>query len=222
MIRKITAGGDVTTLAGSTAVGANNATGIAATFNAPIGLAVDSVGNVYVADAGNHMIRKITPAGVVTTFAGSTTNGSNNGTGVAASFTGPYAVAIDSIGNVYVIDTGNHMIRKINAGGVVTTLAGSTAAGFADGTGTNASFFEPYGIAVDSNGYVYVADAGNNMIRKITPGGVVTTFAGSTAPGNANGIGTSATFHEPYGIAVDSNGTFYVTDYRNNLIRKIA
>jgi serine/threonine protein kinase, bacterial len=222
MVRKITPAGVVTTLAGSTTFGSVNATGTAASFKFPSGIAVDSIGNVYVADQLNNMIRKITADGVVTTFAGSTAAGSSNATGTAASFKGPSGIAVDSIGNVYVADTSNHMIRKITAGGVVTTLAGSTAAGFNDGTGTAAAFNTPLGVSVDSVGNVYVADTNNNKIRKITPGGVVTTFAGSTAPGNANGTGTSATFNGPTAIAVDSNGTLYVAEQTNNLIRKIA
>ena len=183
---------------------------------------IDLHGNVFVTDAFNNMIRKITPAGVVTTFAGSTAPGSANGLGSAASFFWSNGAAVDSDGNVYVADTSNNMIRKINAGGLVTTLAGSTTPGSADGKGTAASFAGPMGIAVDLNGYVYVADTGNNMIRKITPGGVVTTLAGSTAAGNANGVGTSATFNQPRGLCVDSNGVVYVPDSMNNVIRKIA
>jgi len=222
MIRKITAAGVVTTLAGSTSSGSTNGSSTAASFFYPYGLAVDSLGNLYVADSLNHMIRKITSAGVVTTFAGSTTSGSSNSTGTYAKFNNPKGICIDSIDNVYVADTGNHMIRKITAGGVVTTLAGATASGSADGTGTAASFYEPTGITVDSSGNVYVADTSNNIIRKITAAGVVTTFVGSGAAGNANGTGTAATFHDPKAIAVNSSGTLYVADSTNNLIRKIA
>ncbi len=221
-IRKITSGGDVTTLAGSGTSSTTNGTGTAASFAFPIAVAVDSSGNVYSVEPYANLIRKTTAAGVVTTLAGSGATGSTNGTGTAASFSGPRGIAVDSMGNVYVSETVNQLIRKITAGGVVTTLAGSGSTGSADGTGTAASFNSPYGVAVDSNGYVYVADAGNNMIRKITPGGVVTTFAGSTAAGNANGTGTAATFNDPRGIAVGSTGTLYVADSTNNLIRKIA
>jgi len=212
----------VTTFAGSTKSGSADGTGSTASFNNPYGIALDGSGNVYVADGPNDEIRKITPAGVVTTFAGSTVNGSADGTGSAASFTSPLGVAVDSNGNVYVADTDNNAIRKITPAGVVTTFAGSRARGHADGTGSAATFYSPTGLAVDSNGNVYVADRDNHEIRKITPAGVVSTLAGSTTQGNANGTGSAASFYAPFDLAVDSNGNVYVTDEGNNLIRKIT
>jgi len=222
LIRKITAAGVVTTLAGSGSAGAANGTGTAASFYTPSGVAVDGSGNVYVADFRNNLIRKISAAGVVTTLAGSGSAGASNGTGTAASFYFPFGVAVDGSGNVYVADQDNNLIRKITAAGVVTTLAGSGSAGAANGTGTAASFFAPTGVAVDGSGNVYVADEGNNLIRKITPAGVVTTLAGSGSTGSANGTGTAASFYYPFGVAVDGSGNVYVADYGNNLIRKIT
>ena len=221
-IRKITSTGVVTTLAGSGSQGSADGTGKAASFNTPIGVAVDSSGNVYVADMGNHKIRKITPAGVVTTLAGSGSEGSADGTGLAARFNAPNLLAIDSSGNVYVAEGGNNKIRKITSTGVVTTLAGSGSQGSANGTGLAASFNTPIGVAVDSSGNVYVADMGNHKIRKITLAGVVTTFAGSGSEGSANGTGLAASFNTPLGIAVDSIGNLYVADSGNNKIRKIT
>jgi sugar lactone lactonase YvrE len=216
----------VTTLAGSglpgpTNGGFANGTGTSARFNIPQGVAVDSSGNVYVADALNNLIRKITPAGVVSTFAGSGSRGSMNGTGTAASFAFPTGIALDSSGNFYVVDTGNYLIRKITADGVVTTLAGSTV-GFIDGLGTTARFNNPQSIAVDSSGNIYVAERNLFTIRKITPEGAVTTFAGSGTRGSSDGTGTSASFYFPMGVAVDSSGNVYVADQGNNLIRKIT
>ena len=200
-IRKITSGGVVSTLAGSAgATGSAAGTGSAARFNYPEGVAVDSASNLYVADSYNHTIRKITSDGVVSTLAGSAGNaGSADGTGSAARFNGPSGVAVDSAGNLYVGDYGNHTIRKITSSGVVSTLAGLAGArGSADGTGSAARFNSPNGVTLDSAGNVYVADNQNSTIRKITSGGVVTTLAGSAgASGSADGAGSAARFDAP-------------------------
>ena len=216
----------VTTLAGSaTQTGSSNGTGSAASFNSPPGVAVDSAGNVYVADEQNDEIRKISPSGVVTTLAGSAgQTGSSNGSGSAARFDLPFGVAVDSEGNVYVADAYNDEIRKISPSGVVTTLAGSPGQqGSGNGTGSTASFYHPEGVAVDSAGNVYVADFANQEIREISPSGVVTTLAGSAGlAGSSNGAGNAARFDYPFGVAVDSTGNVYVADRSNDEIRKIT
>ena len=212
---------EVTTLAGSGSRGFSDATGSAAQFYNPFSVAVDGAGNVYVADAYNHRIRKITSGGVVTTLAGSGTPGSEDGAGTAARFRYPQGVAVDGVGNIYVADTDNSRIRRITTGGVVTTLAGSGSAGFNDGTGTAARFNYPQAVAVDVSGNLYVADYDNNRIRKITSGGEVTTLAGSGFYGFSDGAGTSAQFRYPSGVAVDGAGNVYVADFGNNRIRKI-
>jgi sugar lactone lactonase YvrE len=181
-IRKVTAAGVVTTLAGTAGMaGSADGTGAAARFTMPSGVAVDSAGNVYITDAFNSTIRKVTATGAVTTLAGTAgLFGSADGTGVAARFNNPAGVAVDSAGNVYVADLFNHAIRKITAGGVVTTLAGAAGmGGSADGTGAAARFNVPSGVAVDNPGNIYVSDAGNSTIRKVTPIGATTTFAGT-------------------------------------------
>ena len=212
----------VSTFAGTNTPDSGNGTGTEARFNYPDGMAVDSSGNAYVTDYSNHRIRKITPAGVVSTLAGRR-SGYKDGTGTDAQFFYPAGVAVDSSGNVYVADTYNHRIRKITPKGGVSTLAGSGRGGrgFADGTGTDAQFFFPSNVAVDPEGNVYVADASNHRIRKITPMGMVTTFAGSTE-GFADGTGTEAQFYHPDGVDVDSEGNVYVADRENHRIRKIT
>ncbi len=224
-IRKITPAGVVTTLAGTPGVyGSADGTGSAAQFWQPWGIAVDSAGNLYVADQGNSTIRKITPAGVVTTIAGAAgAFGSADGSASAARFNAPAAVAVDSAGNLYVADTGNQTIRKITSAGVVTTLAGTAGiAGSTDGTGGAARFYMPYALTVAGT-TLYVADTFNSTIRKVTSGGVVTTFAGAAGGfGNVNGTGSAARFNNPYGVAATSTGTIYVADARNMAIRKIT
>lgn len=214
--------GVVTRLAGSGLTGSTDGTGTNARFNNPYGMTVDSVGNIFVADVTNHRIRRITPLGVVSTFAGSGTPGTINATGTNAQFNGPAGVAVDSAGNVYVGDQNNNRIRKITSLGVVSTLAGSGTPGFADAGGVSAAFNVPAGVAVDSTGNVYVADTTNNRIRRVTPGGVVTTFAGQATGGFLDGTGTSAQFNYPYAVAVDSSGFVYVADQTNRRIRKIT
>ena len=226
-IRKITSGGVVTTFAGTAgATGSIDGIGAAAKFCNPNGVAVDGLGNVYVADNCNSTIRKISSDGVVTTLAGKAgTPGSTDGTGGAARFDHPRGVAVDGSGNVYVSDMGNEIIRKITTGGVVTTLAGTAgSAGTTDGTGAVARFTNPYGIAVDSlSGNIYVTDSINSTIRQITSEGIVTTFAGTAGDlGNKDGTGTAARFDHPRGVAVDGSGNIYVSDMGNNTIRKIT
>jgi sugar lactone lactonase YvrE len=221
-IRKISPGGVVSTLAGSGTAGFANGDGNAAQFNHPYGIALDTKGNIYVADINNNRIRKITPAGSVSTLAGSGTLGFADGNGAAAQFNQPLGVATDAQGNVYVADNYNHRIRKISPAGVVSTLAGGSIAGFADGNGSIAQFYYPTGVASDAQGSIYVADGGNNSIRKISPGGVVSTLAGSGTQGFANGNGNAAQFYFPIGMASDAQGNIYVADTYNNRIRKIT
>ncbi len=225
-IRKITPTGDVSTLAGAAGTaGAADGNGSNARFSFPLGVAVDSAGNVFVADAQNHAIRRITPTGDVSTLAGSAgNNGTADGTGANARFDTPMGLAIDSGGTLYVADYNNHTIRKITPGGVVSTLAGSAGiAGATDGNGVTASFYFPRGLATDGAGNVYVADTENHSIRKITPGGVVSTFGGAPfRDGAVDGDGANARFTLPQGLAADSGGHVYVADSYNGTIRKIT
>jgi sugar lactone lactonase YvrE len=225
-IRRIAADGAVTTFAGSpTLRGNNDATGTAATFSSPLGLAFDASGNLYVADEMNHTIRRISSAGTVSTFAGAAaSSGTANGALLTARFNHPSGLAFDSAGNLYVTDTFNHTIRKISPLGLVTTLAGlEGVSGTADGSGSNALFNKPTGITVDSTGNLYVADTANSSIRKITPTGVVTTFAGlSTISGLKDGTGSDAWFNQPLALDFDASGNLYVADTGNAAIRKIT
>ena len=223
-IRKVTTAGVVTTFAGSPGNdGSANGTGGAARFYQPYSVTLDRAGNVFVVDGANYTIRKITPAGVVTTFAGvARKSGSTDGTGAVALFSNPKGIAIDRSDNLYVADTGNNTIRVITPSGSVSTLAGTVGLyGSSDGTGKNARFNGPTGLAVDAAGNVYVADTGNNTIRLITPAGVVRTVAGlSGAPASAEGTGNAIRFNQPYGLALDNAGNLYVADTNNNTIRK--
>lgn len=220
-IRKISAQGIVTTVAGNGNAGFKDGTGTDAQFYSPTGIAIDALGNLYVADQGNHSIRKITSAGVVTTLAGNGSKAFSDGTTSEARFSNPNGVAVDGDNNVYVADATNNRIRKISTNGEVSTIAGSSWSGSKDGTGTDALFNSPQGIALDSDGNIYVADTYNDKIRKVTPEGVVTTIAGSTTSGLLNGLDIAARFNNPIGIAVDGSGNLYIADHNNHCIRLI-
>jgi sugar lactone lactonase YvrE len=224
VVRKITSAGVVTTLAGSAGHrGNSDGTGSTARFTDPDGIAVDVAGNAYVADTLNFTIRKITPEGVVTTLAGlAGQRGNADGTRSAARFSTPQGIAVDRNGNIYVADSFNYTIRKVTPAGVVTTVAGRVNGGSNDGQGRDAGFGNPAGIAVDDSGNVFVADTSNSGIRKITPAGIVTTLAGGSSSGSADGVGRAAGFHLPYGVAVDKSGHVYVADKGNDSIRKIT
>jgi sugar lactone lactonase YvrE len=261
-IRAISPDGVVSVLAGG-AKGFGDGSGLAARFNSPTGLAVDAAGTVYVADAGNDRIRKITSAGIVSTLAGDK-QGFADGKGPGAAFHTPYAVALAPNGDVYVADAGNNRICRVDAAGTVVTLASglsgldrptgiavdaartvyvadsnnncirviaangtmSTLAGgksgFADGPVATARFNHPAGLAVGEAGMLYVSEPGNNRVRVISPTGEVSTLAGSGIAAFADGTGTAAAFSLPTGIAIDAAGTLYIADTGNNSIRKVV
>jgi len=221
LIRKISPAAVVTTCAGVAGLyGAKNGSASVATFELPQGVAVDNSGNIYVADSFNNLIRKITPGGTVSTLAGqANVSGSANGTN--ATFNSPTGVAVDNAGNVFVADQGNNLIRRITPNGSVSTLAG--IAGISgSANGNNATFNAPSGLAFDNSQNLFVADAGNNLIRMITPAGYVSTFAGSGLAGAQDGQGMAASFNHPDAIAVNFYGVLYVADERNNMIREIS
>lgn len=225
-IRKITPAGVVTTLAGNPNgyAGTQDGFGFQARFNSPVGLTTDAAGNVYVADFNNHRIRKVAPDGFVTTLAGNSNGfyGLHDGTGTAASFYHPIALAFDPAGNLIIADYFNHAVRKMTPANVVTTIAGNGTAGTTDGTGSAARFDRPASLAVDNSGTIYICDANNNTIRKITASGTVSTFAGDGNGGNSNGTASVASFHYPLGLCADfTNNYLFVADYFNNSIRKI-
>jgi sugar lactone lactonase YvrE len=222
-VRMVTPDRAISTVAGSEAAGFADGPGPSAQFRNPLDVALDRSGNIYVADSGNNRIRKITLRGDVTTIAGTGQPGATDGAADAAQFSGPAGVAVDEAGNVYVADFYNHRIRKITPDGSVSTLAGSGDAGFADGRGESAQFNGPRSVAVDSAGNVYVADFYNHRIRKITPGGVVSTLAGSGAAGFVDdGAALNAQFRNPASVAIDRAGTIYVADSENRRIRRVG
>lgn len=226
-ILQVNANGLVTVFAGARG-SPGTADGAAATarFNDPTGLARDAAGNVYVVDSASHTVRHLSPTAVVSTLAGSAgARGSQDGTGNAARFDGPTAAALAADGTLYVADTQNHTIRRVTAAGAVTTFAGTAgAAGDQDGSGSAARFREPRGLAFDTAGNLFVADTGNHLIRRITPAGQVTTFAGMSGLAGTfdAATGTGALFNEPTGIAVGADGNIYVTDVNTCFVRRLS
>ncbi len=222
VIRRVASDGTVTTIAGGPAAYADG-TGFSAHFANLSGMVTDSHGNLFIADPSLNIIRKMTPAAVVTTVAGNyLVSGFADGTGTGARFNAPRDVAIDANDNLYVVDSNNYAIRKVSPLGVVSTIVHGSF-GFADGTGSAVKFGgNASGIAVDSAGNVFVADTGNNRIRKVTPAGDVTTLAGNATAGSINGTGAGAFFDSPMRLAVDGSGNVYVTELLKRGIRKIT
>lgn len=230
VIRRISPTGDVTTVAGKAGeFGVADGPGGSARFIGPRCMAVDASGNIIIGDGDVYhyplssgpypphagTLRRIGQDGTVATFVGQASErGSTNGIGGKARFTRPEGVAVDASGNVYVADRVNHLIRKIAPDGTTSTLAGAAGqSGSADGTGSGARFNQPTGVAVDTAGNVYVADNANHIIRKITPAGVVSTFAGQPgSPGSTDGSSGEARFHNPLDLCLDAAGNLYVTD----------
>jgi len=210
LIRKITLNGEVETIAGKDSL----------SFDNPEGIAVDKDENIFVSDR-NNQIFKIDQAGKITLFAGTGIAGTSDGYRLKASFYLPKGLAFDNDGNLFVSDSFNNCIRKITRDGVVSTLAGCGRKGKKDGRGDSACFFRPAGIAIDKNKNIFVADAGNQLIRKINAQSNVSTFAGSGERGWADGDLLQATFWNPVGVVVDSEDRVLVADNLNNLVRLI-
>jgi uncharacterized protein (TIGR03437 family) len=227
-IRRV-ANGVISTAAGNGTLGysGDNGPATAAQLNTPYGVAVDSAGNLYIADSGNNVIRKLSN-GVITTVAGNGTSGytGDNGPATSAQLNTPSWVAVDSAGNLYITDVGNNVVRKVSvSNGVITTVAGNGTYAFGgdNGPATGAAFYQPMGVAVDSAGNLYIADTGNQRIRKVS-NGTITTVAGNGTYG-FSGDGASATsaeLYQPMGVAVDSAGNLYIGDTVNNRIRKVS
>jgi len=233
-IRKITATtGVISTIAGTGTVGYSGDGGAAlsARFSSPIGIALDKEGNIYVSDVGNHCIRKITAStGLISTVAGTGTAGysGDGGAATAARLYSPYDITVDTNGNLYIADVSNHCIRKVTAStGFISTVAGTTSPGFSGdgGAATAARLYQPFSVALDASDNLYITDASNNRIRKVTAStGVISTIAGTGTVGSAGdgGAAISAQLNRPYSISLDKLGNVYFSDFNNNKIRKIT
>ena len=232
VIRKVDTSGVITTIAGTTGTTDGGFSGdggpaAEAQLAYPYGVATDSAGNLYIADAGNDRIRKVDTSGKITTFAGDGTEsyGGDGGQAISAQLHSPYGVAADSVGNVYIADTYNHRIRKVDSSGVITTIAGTGEQSFGgdDGPAVSAQLDFPYGVATDGAGNVYLADTENHRVRKVDTTGVITTVAGTGefGFGGDGGPAVSAQLDYPNDVSTDGVGNLYIADRLNHRIRKV-
>ena len=229
VVRKVTTDGVITTIAGTGQQGYSGDTGQAtkAQLDGPSHLAVDSAGNLFIAETGNNVVRKVAPDGVITTYAGTGTAGFSGDTGPATSaqLSQPQGVAVDAAGNLFFVDSSNSRVRKVTPGGIITTVAGNGLAGYTGDTGsaTSASIRNPLGLAIDAMGNLFIADYGNNVVRKVTAG-IITTVAGNGTAGysgdGSNAI--TARLNAPQGVTVDAAGNLFIADKNNNVVREVT
>jgi trimeric autotransporter adhesin len=237
VVRKITPSGTITTVAGNGygagCIGSGGYTGdggaaTAAELSTPNDVAFDKWGNMYVVEHFNHTIRKVNTSGIISTIAGTGTIAGYTGDGgpaTAATLNEPAGISIDTSGNLYITDQMNDAVRKVNTSGVISTFAGTGSMGYSGdgGPATNAKFYQPTSLALDKHGNLFVADVGNNCVRKIDPAGTITTVAGTGAAGYSGdgGMATSALLNWCTGVFVDVSDNIYISDYSNNVIRKV-
>ncbi|MBK9285680.1 MAG: T9SS type A sorting domain-containing protein [Sphingobacteriaceae bacterium] len=229
-IRKVNTSGIISTVAGDGTQGFGGDGGPAtnAQLNAPVSVAVDAAGNLYIADFSNYRIRKVTPAGIISTIAGNGTAGfsGDGSTAVSAQLDLPYGVAVDVAGNVYIADQNNHRVRKVNLSGIITTYVGTGVAGFSGdgGIATNAKLNFPYSLAFDLSDNLLIADRFNNKIRKVSAGNIISTAAGNGVGGFSGdgNLATNAQLNDPAGIAITAVGTMFISDKSNFRIREVC
>jgi trimeric autotransporter adhesin len=229
-VRKVTPTGDISTVAGNGAEGYSGDGGPAtsAELHLPIGVAVDNSGNLYVADNQNNRIRKVTPTGIISTIAGTGSQGysGDGGPATSAQLNFPNGVAADNSGNLYIADYGNDRVRKVTPAGIISTVTGNGTAGYSGdgGPATSAQLYVPNSVAVDNSGNLYITDYGNGRVRKVTPAGIISTIAGNGTSGYSGdgGPATSAQFYSTDGVVVDNSGNLYIADVGNNRVRKVT
>ena len=228
-IRRVDTNGIITTVAGTSTRGFYGDGGAAtnALLSSPFGVAVDVFGNLFIADPNNSRIRKVDTNGIITTVAGTNSAGFSGDGGAAtiAKLNSPYGIAVDVFGNLFIADSGNSRIRKVDTNGIITTVAGTNSAGFSGdgGAATNAKLNTPYGVALDAFGNLFIADSGNSRIRKVDTNGIITTVAGTNSAGFSGdgGAATNAKLNTPYGVVFDTFDNLLIADYNNSRIRKV-
>jgi uncharacterized protein (TIGR03437 family) len=238
-VRKVAPDGTITTVAGNGTAGSvgDGEAATAAALNDPCGLAMDSSGNLYIADTGNSVIRKVTPTGTITKVAGTYTAGysgdydpdktdEDNGKATLAQLSHPIGLAFDAAGNLYIADTSNNRIRKVDTNGIITTVAGNGSTGSLGdgGKATDAPLYNPEGVALDGAGNLYIADTNNGMVRKVSADGIITTVAGTGMFGYSGdgGPAAAASLNYPKSIALDGSGNMFIVDSYNSRLRMVA
>ena len=229
-VRKISTAGIITTIAGSStaAFSGDGGPATAAMLNGVFGIAVDASGNVFVGDVNNFRVRKISTAGIISTYVGNGTSGNSGDGGMAtdAQIQDPTGLAIDASGNLYIADNTSNVIRKVTPSGTISTIIGNGTAGYSGdgGAATIATLDHAASVAIDASGNLYIADLNNNVIRKVTAAGIISTYAGNGTSGFSGdgGIATAGELSQPSGVALDGSGNLYIADNQNSRVRKVT